>query len=41
MNKEKTGNKDGGIDIAGKWKTVIQTTGKPPLTKGQSTNTGI
>ena len=35
------GNKDGGIDKAGKWKTVVQTTGETPLSKGQSTNTGI
>ena len=34
------GNKDGGIDKAGKWKTVVQTTGELPLTKGNSTNTG-
>jgi uncharacterized protein (DUF927 family) len=30
-----------GIDKAGKWKTVVQTTGETPLSKGQSTNTGI
>jgi uncharacterized protein (DUF927 family) len=35
------GNKDGGINKAGKWKTVVQTTGETPLSKGQSTNTGI
>lgn len=34
------GNKEGGIDKAGKWKTVVQTTGELPLTKGNSTNTG-
>jgi uncharacterized protein (DUF927 family) len=37
----KTGNKDREIDKAREWKTVVQTTGEPPLTKGQSTNTGI
>ncbi len=34
------GNKEGGIDKAGRWKTVVQTTGEQPLTKADSTNTG-
>ncbi|AAM07485.1 DUF927 domain-containing protein [Methanosarcina acetivorans] len=34
------GNKEGGIDKTGKWKTVVQTTGEQPLTKANSTNTG-
>lgn len=34
------GNKDGTLEKSAHWKTVVQTTGEMPLTKGQSTNTG-
>ena len=35
------GNQDLGLAKVGTWKTVVQTTGETPLSKGQSINTGI
>lgn len=34
------GNKEGGIEKVAHWKTVVQTTGEHPISKGSSTNTG-
>ena len=34
------GTKDGGIEKAAHWKTVVQTTGELPISKENSTNTG-
>ncbi|KKH49782.1 DUF927 domain-containing protein [Methanosarcina sp. 1.H.A.2.2] len=34
------GTKEGKIEKAARWKTVVQTTGEQPLTKADSTNTG-
>jgi uncharacterized protein (DUF927 family) len=34
------GTKDGGLEKPAHWKTIVQTTGELPLTKGNSTNTG-